>query len=279
MNVIILCHSEFGRVQDRRCIFVKDPVGVVEGVPNLQRITDKHGAKVTFAVCPEVAPFFDPISECEIGLHIHPGWEEFKHDGVAWFVGDVWLRNHCLPHGDSTLLRDYPYQIQDQLIKEGKTRLKEKLGVVPQTFVAGRWSVNNQTIRALCDNGFTHDCSCFTTHKSDHYDWSKVGRFSKCYTPMAHDYQSPGDLPLLIIPISQLLKGGNVNPESAVTYPMPWFKLAFEEYYRKKSPVFHICLHSPIMTDQYFIDFFGRYLEYIAGHKGIEFKFAREIEV
>jgi peptidoglycan/xylan/chitin deacetylase (PgdA/CDA1 family) len=277
MNVIIVAHTEFGRVVDKRCVFVKDPVGVVEGVPNLLRVTDKYGAKVTFAVCPEVVPFFDPTSECEVGLHIHPGWEEFKRDGMSWYVGDLWLRNHFQPHCNSTLLREYPYQAQYQLIAAGKERLKERLGIVPQTFVAGRWSVNNQTIRALCENGFTHDCSCFTTHKEEHFDWSKINRFAKPYTPMAHDYQMAGGVPLLIIPISQLFKGGNVNPESAVTYPMSWFKLAFQEYYRKKSPVFHICLHSPIMTDPYFVDFFDRYLEYIAKHKGIEFKFVREI--
>jgi hypothetical protein len=277
MNVIIVCHTEFGRVVDKRCVFVKDPVGVVEGVPNLLRVTDKYKSKVTFAVCPEVVPFFDAQSECEIGLHIHPGWEEFKQDGMSWYVGDLWLRNHFQPHCNSTLLRDYPYQAQYQLIAAGKERLKERLGIVPQTFVAGRWSINNDTIKALIANGFTKDCSAMATHKEKHFDWAEIKRFDAPYNPDSSDYQKKGDLPLLIIPISQLGKGGNVNPENATTYPLPWFKLAFYEYYHKKSPVFHICLHSPIMTDPYFVDFFDRYLEYIAGHKDVYFKFAREI--
>jgi len=51
-------------------------------------VTDKYGAKVTFAICPEVVEHFPKATNHEIGLHIHPGWERFDVQGISYYVGD-----------------------------------------------------------------------------------------------------------------------------------------------------------------------------------------------
>jgi hypothetical protein len=277
MDVIIVAHTEFGQVRDKRVVAIKDPRGVEDGVNNLLAVTDKYRAKVTLAVCPEAVPYV-PRTKCEIGLHIHPGWQKFTEDNLSWFVGDMWLKANCdqSKHSDSTVLRDYPYAQQFQMIQAGKKHLKDLLGVETRVFVAGRWSLNNMTIKALNNLGFTHDCSAPASHKAAHYDWSKLPRIQMPYHPSAHDYQLKGDLPVLIVPISQLAKGGNVNPEVARTYGVNWLKAAFTEYRIKKQPLFHICLHSPAMCDPYFVKVMDELLGFIAKRK-VTWKYASEV--
>ena len=276
MDVILVSHTEFGRVHNKKVVAVKDPVGVVDGVKNLLVVTDKYGAKVTLAVCPEVAPYV-PTNGCEIGLHIHPGWQSFKSDGASWYVGDTYLRKYCKQSSDSTVLRDYSLEEQLEMIEKGAVYLFKILKKVPKVFVAGRWSLNNDTIRALCGHGFTHDCSAMASHKEVHFDWSKLPRISMPYRPDILDYQVAGEMPILIVPISQLVKGGCVNPEVARIYGVNWLKTCFTEYYMKKQPVFHICLHSPAMLDDYYCEVLDKLLSFIAKHKNVDFKYASEI--
>ena len=93
MDVIILCHTEFGFVYDKQVITDKKAIkGVKEGVSNLLKISNKYGAKVTFAVMPEVIQYFPKNVNHEIGLHIHPGWVEFNQKGFKFYVGDFYLK-------------------------------------------------------------------------------------------------------------------------------------------------------------------------------------------
>ena len=88
MDVIILCHTEFGYVYNKEVIFDKGATdGVKQGVKNLIDVADRYGAKVTFAVCPEVVNYFPQNIKHEIGLHIHPGWVECQYKGFKWYVG------------------------------------------------------------------------------------------------------------------------------------------------------------------------------------------------
>lgn len=279
MDVIIVCHTEFGFVLNKRVIFDKDAtIGVKEGVKNLVDIADEYGAKVAFAVCPEVAKYFPKDIKHEIGLHIHPGWLLSKH-GVRfkWYVGDSYLKEHCQQSINSSLLRDYSYQEQLEMIKTGKEYLTEVFGVEPKAFVAGKWSINNDTVKALIEAGITHECSAPAHSISDHHDWSKLSRICMPYHPSEDDYQKKGSLPLLIVPISQMLRIGNVNPEVAPIVGLPWLKACFTEYYRQNLPLFHICLHSPAMTDPYFISAMDGLLKFISKHN-VKFKFASEVE-
>ncbi len=277
MDVIIVCHTEFGRIKDKKVIAVKDPNGFVDSIKNLLNVTDKYGAKVTFAICPEVAQYFPIKLECEIGLHIHPGWQEFKVDGTRFYVGDKFLRLNCNQSSTSTVLRDYSYSDQVYMIEIGKNYLIKIFGIIPKVFVAGRWSINNDTVKALIGTGFTHDCSAIAHTKANHYDWSKLPKRCMPYNPNSNDYQEKGDLPLLIVPISQMIKGGNANPEMARVYGVNWLKLAFKDYFIRKMSLFHICLHSPCMIDPFYVEVMDKLLKYIAGHEGIQFKYASEI--
>jgi hypothetical protein len=279
MDVIIVCHTEFGFVSDKNIIFDKSATkGVSDGVLNLIKIADKYGAKISFAVCPEVVPYFPKEVNHEIGLHIHPGWQEFRFKKFRWFVGDKYLRDNCKQSVSSTVLRDFPFEEQFAMIKKGKEYLISELNRVPKIFVAGRWSENNNTIKALVENGLTHDCSAPSHSSSDHYDWIKIPRICMPYQPSDQDYQKEGVLPLLMVPISQTLFGGTVSPEGVLTYGLPWLLSCFKEYNKIGAPLFQICLHSPSMTDAYYGDVLEKFLSFMSSFEGINFKFASEIK-
>jgi hypothetical protein len=279
MDVIIVCHTEFGLVKDKEVVADKNAVdGVRAGVPNLIKVADKYSAKVTFAVMPEVVKYIPETIKHEIGLHIHPGWLEFQKHGIKFYVGDAYLKEHCKQSINSTVLRDYPYKEQLEMIKSGKDCLEDVFGITPKSLVAGRWAINNDTVKALIKAGITHDCSAPAHSKANHYDWSKLPRICMPYRPSEKDYQKKGSLPLLIVPISQMFLAGSVNPEVVSSVGLSWLKACFLEYYKQDMPLFHICLHSPCMTDPYFISAMEDFLKFISKHKNIHFKFASEIE-
>jgi hypothetical protein len=209
---------------------------------------------------------------------VHPGWNEFEAAGQKFFVGDAWLRENCKQSVNSSILRDYPYDEQLDMIKKGKEYLVAEFKKEPRIFVAGRWSLNNDTVEALIKTGFTHDLSAPSHSISDHYDWLKLPRIALPYHPSANDYQKEGDLSLLMVPIAQTLFGGTVSPEGIITYGLPWLLSCFKEYYRLGVPLFHICLHSPSMTDSYYVEAFEKILRLTSSYKNINFKFASEIK-
>ncbi len=278
MDVIIVCHTEFGLVRNKKVVGDKRAVsGVRDGVFNLVKIAEKYGTKVSFAVCPEVVEYFPKNIKNEIGLHIHPGWQEFEAEGIKFNVGDKYLRENCKQSSNSTVLWDYSYDEQFNMIKIGKEYIKKNLGADSKFFVAGRWCVNNDTVRALMANDFTHDCSATPHAKPSHHNWSKLSRICMPYHPNEDDYQREGDLPLLIVPISKYFRNGGVNPEMANIIGISWLKACFSEYYRQGAHLFHICLHSPSMADDYFISVMDSLLSFISKHKDVSFKFASEI--
>ena len=279
MDVIIACHTEFGFVHDREVIYDKRAInGIQQGVTNLIDIADRYNAKVTFVVCPEVVEYFPQGINHEIGLHIHPGWQEFHTKGGNFYVGDSYLRKHCNQSIDSTSLTDYTYEKQLEMIKAGKERLYEVLKVDSQVFVAGRWSMNDETVRALIEMGITHDCSAVPHSKAAHYNWTKLPRICMPYHPSEKGYQLTGNLPLLIVPVSQAFGIVNVNPEAIPVVGFSWLKACFTEYYHQNLPLFHIHLHSPCMTEQYFISAMNELLKFISKHKDVDFKFASTIK-
>lgn len=277
MDVVVVCHTEFGLVDNKKVIPNKKAVsGARDGVLNLIKIAEKYGAKISFAVCPEVVEYFPKNINHEIGLHVHPGWERLGESKD--YIGDAYLRKHCKQSSFSSVLWDYSYEEQFNMIKIGKEYLVEKLGIVPKFFVAGRWCLNNDTVKALVDNSFTHDYSAPAHSKPSHHDWSQLPRICMPYHPSKNNYQKKGDLPILMVPISQYIPIGNINPESIPTVGLSWLKSAFLEYYNQNMPLFHICLHSPSMTDEYFIRGTEELFSFISKHKNINFRFASEIK-
>ena len=272
MDVTIVCHTECGFVYHNKVIFDKNaPQGVTKAVSKLISIADKYGAKITFAVMPEVADLMPPDVKHEIGIHIHPGWMQAKSQGFEYYVGDKYLAAQLDLFGKSTVLRDYPYSEQLSIIETGKEYVLEKLGVECSVFVAGKWSINNDTVRALIEAGLTHDCSAPANSKLYHYDWSELPRICMPYHPNESNYQKKGDLPLLIVPISQMLRGGSVNPELVPTVGLSWLKACFLEYYKQRMPLFHLCLHSPCMTDKRVSDAVDHFVKFMAKYN-VEFK-------
>lgn len=279
MDIIIVCHTEFGFVYNKKVIYDKKAIdGVTKGVLNLTKIADKYNAKVTFAIMPEVVEFFPNNINHELGLHIHPGLvklDVFRGDQIV--IGDSYLKEYCKQSVNSTSLRDYSYNEQLEMIKIGKEYHQEKFGVEPKSFVAGRWSINNDTIKALIKLGITHECSALTSSKSDHYDWSKLPRICMPYHPSSSDYQTKGDLPILIIPTSHMFLDGNASIESVPNVGVSYLKACFLEYYKQNLPLFHLFLHSPCMTDDYYISAANDILRFISNHNNINFKFASDI--
>ena len=278
MDIIVVCHTEFGFVDGKEVIYDKNhKEGVSVGVANLIKLADKYGVKITFAVMPEVADYFPKGIKHEVGLHIHPGFEEYTNPrGFKWTVGDEYLRKNCKQSSNSTVLWDYPYDEQFEMIKVGKECIEKQLGVSPKSFVGGRWCVNNDTVKALVENEFTHDCSAPAHSISDHYDWSKLPRICMPYHPDRKDYQKKGDLPILIVPISRALFGVTVNPEEFPNVGYRWIKACFKEYCNSGVPLFHLCLHSPSATDSYFFKKIENLFSLISQSKDINFMFASQ---
>ena len=280
MDIVIVCHTEYGYVDSKkRIIYDKKALhGVDKGVLNLIEIADKYGAKITFAVMPEVVKSFPKDINHELGLHIHPGFVQSNSiKENRWFVGDSYLKEHCAQSINSSVLRDYTFNEQYDMIKIAKEYHKDSFGIEPKSFVAGRWSINNDTIKALIKVGITHDCSAITNSKEDHYDWSRLPRICMPYHPSSPDYQMSGDLPILIVPISHIYRNGNANPEGIPNIGLSYLKACFLEYYRQDLPLFHICLHSPCMTDDYFISVTNEFIKFISDHKNINFKFVTQL--
>ena len=262
MDVIIVCHTEYGLVENK-CVINdgKTVAGVKDGVRNLIKVANKYGAKVTFAVMPETVKHFPKDVNHEVGLHLHPT--------------DAYIREHCDTSMCSSALRDYPYREQLEMVKTGVDCLVDAFGCDIKVFVAGKWSVNNYTIRALMKAGISHDCSASQRKKFDYCDWSKLPRLCPPYHPDRNDYQKAGDCPLLIIPVSQLWRGGEVTPEIEPVVGLSWLKAGFIEHYGNL-PIFHIYLHSPCMTDRYYISVMDSFLHFISKYD-VEFKFVSEI--
>jgi peptidoglycan/xylan/chitin deacetylase (PgdA/CDA1 family) len=277
MDVIIVCHTEFGSVVGDAISWDQNPIGVDKGVPNLVAVAEQAGAKITFAVMPEVAPHFVPAPGHEIALHIHAGWEPFINDGKTEHMGDRYLWEHCNQQEISSVLKDHPLNEQREIIKTGGDLIEDLFGVKSTTFVAGRWSLNNNTVKALIEYGIERDCSAPASAAPCHHDWSRLPRICMPYHPSENDYQSRGNLPLLMIPISQTLMFGSVNPEILPIAGFSWLKACFEEYYSQGAPLFHICLHSPCMTSPLFSTTMRDLLTFIASHQNIHFRTASEI--
>jgi hypothetical protein len=278
MDVIIVVHTEFGYMSKREVVPDKGATkGVSQGVPNLIKIADKQNAKITFAIMPEVVEYIPEGIEHEIGLHIHPGWEVFRRGDLTFEVGDRYLREHCEQSLTSTVLMGYPYKEQLEMIKTGADYLEAEFGKRPSTFVAGRWSVDNNTVKALINTGMERECSAPAHSKPCHFDWSKLPRICMPYHPSEYDYQKKGSLPLLIVPISQMFPVGNVSPEAVPQLGLSWLKACFNEYYQQGMPLFHICLHSPYMTDAYFVSIMEEFLGFMSKFKNVHFRFVSEI--
>ena len=124
MDVIIVCHTEYGFVYKYRVLYHKDAhEGVEKGIRNLSKIADKYTAKITYSLMPEVLENVPKKMDSEIGLHLHPGWKEWRNGDFSSYIGDKYLRTMSGISKDSTVMRDYSYKEQLELIRIGRDRI------------------------------------------------------------------------------------------------------------------------------------------------------------
>ena len=147
-----------------------------------------HGAKPTLFLVPECAERHAALfRDCanrgvEIGLHTHP--------------------QSFLDHQYTKYLAEYDLDVQRELISQGKTVVEGAVGITPTAYRAGNLAGNADTFTALVETGFDvssnsspgRDVAAFSAH------W--LGADPDPHWASNTDYMSPGDLPLLEIPLT-----------------------------------------------------------------------------
>jgi hypothetical protein len=249
LDVVIVCHTEFGYATNQVVFDYDYKQGATDGVKNSIQIADKFDAIVSFMIKPEV---LGAVSETdfgthEVGLHIHPNDRFLMTNGVG---------------GNDDNLRGYGFEKQRAMIAAGKAMVQDSLGVIPRTFVAGKWSVGNETVRAMVELGFTHDASGCPKFSSPSCDWSRLPRICMPYKPSADDYQAPGDVKMIMVPTSKEITTGIISPENRIG--LTFLRGAIREYVKLNVPLLHMTLHSPALTSPIFRNTFNEMLQLIS---------------
>ena len=250
-----MCHVESGYATHRSVIFDKKRrEGSIDGVKNAILISDKLGATVSFMIMPEVLEAFSGFDfrNHEVGLHIHPD--------------DLILVKEGLGSEVYRPLREYDLVEQRNMISAGKRLVIGSLGATPRTFAAGRWSVGNDTLRALVELGFTHDASGCPQFLSGSCDWRKLPRICMPYRPSRHDYQTTGDMEITMVPVSMEITGGILGPENSAG--LRFLRAVLHEYADLGVPLVHVAFHSPAMTSPHYQNVFSQLLEWTRGLGG-----------
>jgi len=268
MIILVVCHVEPGYATESTVVFetglslshaVSHAEGVANGVRNALRIAEKFGP-ISLMMTPESLQAARGIDfrDHEVGVHVHP-------------------RDHLLVRsgfGEHKYLRDHSLAEQEAMISEAKQIVDDAMGVDARTFVAGTWSVNNETVRALVGLRFSHDCSPCPGFVFRSCNWAGLPRICGPYMPSGANYQLVGDTPLVMVPVSMDITGGIVSPESNMG--LGFLKAAFREYYDMGVPVFHIAFHSPAMTSHRYQKNLSTLLGYISEY---DVRFCRVSEV
>lgn len=262
LDTVIVCHTEFGYATNE-VIFDNDyKQGATDGVQNSMLISDRFGAIVSFMMKPEVLESVSGLDfgNHEVGLHIHPDDRYLVKQGVG---------------GDDDNLRGYDFERQRDMIAVGKEAVRTVLGVVPRTFVAGKWSIGNETLRALVELGFSHDASGCPQFSSRSCDWGKLPRICMPYTPSRDDYQAAGDVQITMVPASKEITTGLINPENNAG--LAFLRAAVCEYVESEAPLLHIAYHSPALTSASYRTTFSDLLQIISGFNA-KFRPLSEVE-
>jgi hypothetical protein len=101
-------------------------------------------------------------------------------------------RESTAPSRTIRWLRVHSFAEQLELINVGKDHIADRLAVEPPSFVAGEWSINNETVKALVTAGFSQECSGIAHSNTADYDWSRLPRICTPYRPRYDNYQAGG---------------------------------------------------------------------------------------
>lgn len=171
----------------------------------------------------------------------------------------------------SDCLSDYPFDDQRQLISAGIDEFVDVVGTRPESFVAGNWSENRDTLNILEDAGFRYDGSVLPGHRSDCADWSRVPRLAQPYRPDLRDCQARGSARILYLPVFQGLWGQYLTPEIMHSLRLAYFKAALKEAAVSGATVIHMYFHSPMAMDPYYLAEFSSVVDYARDEAHAEF--------
>jgi hypothetical protein len=121
---------------------------VSEGIPRLLDIFDHFNVKATWLITPDVAHhsgdfFMELAKKHEVGCHVHPEYFDGSIKGMQ----------------TQKILPLFSYEKQLDMIQEASKVIRQNVGANPRSFRAGRFGINNDTLRALVLCGFNLDCS------------------------------------------------------------------------------------------------------------------------
>jgi peptidoglycan/xylan/chitin deacetylase (PgdA/CDA1 family) len=133
---------------NKRYVHTGEYQNIRRGIPRLLEVFDDFKAKPTWLLTPDVAQncgdFFTELAKKhEIGCHVHPEYFRGPIKGMKM----------------EKILSQFSLQDQLLMVQEASSVIKQNVGVHPRSFRAGRFGVNEDTLRVLKSCGFNVDCS------------------------------------------------------------------------------------------------------------------------
>ena len=159
--VLITIDTEFSTHKDDLGIFGRIN-GKEYGLPHLVQLLDQYGLKGTFFV----DVYTDKKPYVKNLIDLGRTMKNVGHD----------LELHTHPNGlfdpRRGSMQDYTLSEQIEIIKQGKKIFREWFGHDPIAHRAGDWGANEDTLKALIENGITLDSSMFYGWDSCRLNWN-----------------------------------------------------------------------------------------------------------
>jgi len=177
--------------------FINTRVGIAE---NLQPIFDKHAAKVTYLLSPEVmrdessVAFLKTVEDrAELGTHLH-----------SEFIGpDENLRSDNTDHYQS----DFSSKTEMKKLQNLTQLFITTFGYQPKSFRAGRFGISYYTLSQLQELGYLVDSSVTPDIMWKNTNGNSAnfhGTPYQPYFPSSKDFRKYGDLQILEVPVSTI---------------------------------------------------------------------------
>lgn len=179
-----------------------DPATVqnLKALPRFQTLCEKYDMKPTYLITHEVASDEDTADflstlqregRAEVGMHLHP-----------WTTPPITK--------EDTKLR-FPSQLSGIELREKFEvlfrKIKEKIGVEPTSYRAGRWGLDQRQENLLAEYGFLVDCS-----ETPFVDWRHMGGPDFRRKDVLPHYKQSGilEVPMTILPTGMVAKTSHV---------------------------------------------------------------------
>lgn len=169
---------------DKNYVHTGEYRNISEGIPRLLDIFDDFNARSTWLITPDVAQhsgnFFKKLAKKhEIGCHVHPEYFDGSIKGMKL----------------KKILPLFSYEKQVEMVQEASDMIRKNVSVNPTSFRAGRFGINNDTLRALVSCGFNVDCSM-----TPFLDWDFHGTLASSEVSPRFLHVGPSDI--LEIPVT-----------------------------------------------------------------------------